>query len=206
LASSGAYRIALRLKNRYTLYGRLSGGKNAFHFQSSYRASLALFCVQQVDKGNVSGAMVWVVGKAIVVNLVQYKACVMGRIWELIRQACTAMIVVAALALVPAASEASGICFRNDTPVPVYVQTSTFVNGQIRRGPPIFLKPGQTAWDVNLMKGNLTIAVYTTGNLKLFQETRLFPGHDLSFSILPVIVPRGQPPRADLRELPLMKK
>jgi hypothetical protein len=105
------------------------------------------------------------------------------------------------LAIAPAIIEAAGIAFRNDCPYPVYVQGSTIVNGQPRRGPLLLIKPGQTVWDVNLTKGSRTIAVYTTANQKLFMDTRVFPGTDQFYTVVPVAVPRGQPPRCDLKEM-----
>jgi hypothetical protein len=127
----------------------------------------------------------------------------MGRLKQHLRNARQALLAVLAFALVPAALEAAGIGFRNDTPYPIYVQGSVTVNGQIKRGPLLLIKPGQIGWDVNLTKGNHTITIYSTSNQKLFQDAHVFPGNDQFYSIMPVLVPRGQPPRVDLKEMPV---
>jgi hypothetical protein len=114
---------------------------------------------------------------------------------------CRAVLALLAIALLPAVVQAAGIGFRNDCRYPVYVQGSAIINGQIKRGPLLLIKPGQTAWDVNLTKGNHTIAVYSTANQRLFQDTHLFQGTDKFYSIVEVMVPRGQPPRCDLKEM-----
>ena len=113
------------------------------------------------------------------------------------------IIAMGVVALVPATSQASGIGFRNDAPYPVYVQSSVVVNGQISRGPLLLIKPGHIAWDVNLMKGNITITVYSTGNQKLYQDVRAFQGTDQLHAIVPMMTPPRQPPRVDLKELTL---
>ncbi len=120
----------------------------------------------------------------------------MRGVWRLI-------VAVGVFALVPAVSLASGIGYRNDSPYPVYVQSSVIVNGQISRGPLLLIKPGHVAWDVNLMKGNITITVYGTANQKLYQDVRTFQGKDQFHAIVPMMMPRGQPARVDLKELPL---
>jgi len=119
------------------------------------------------------------------------------------RNALQALLCLLVLALAPAVAGAAGIGFRNDAPYPIYVQGSFIANGQIRRGPLLLIKPGQTVWDVNLTKGNRTITIYGTANQKLFQDNRAFPGNDQFYSVVPVLVPHGQPPRVDLKEMPL---
>jgi hypothetical protein len=114
-----------------------------------------------------------------------------------------AVLGLLAMLLVPALVEAAGIGFRNDTPYPIYVQGSFIANGQIQRGPLILIKPGQTGWDVNLLKGNRTITIYNPSNQKLYQDIRVFQGKDQFYSVAPVPVLRGQPPRVDLKEMPL---
>jgi hypothetical protein len=109
------------------------------------------------------------------------------------------------LALLPAAADAAGIGFRNDSMYPVYVQGSIVVNGKIRRGPLLYLRPGQTAWDVNLPAGPRTVSIFSVNNLKLYQDVLPFNGNDMFFSINPAMVPNGQPPRVDLKEMPLPK-
>jgi hypothetical protein len=108
-----------------------------------------------------------------------------------------------AILVVPTLAAAAGIGFRNDTPYPIYVQGSLIANGQIQRGPLILIKPGQTGWDVNLLMGNRTISIYSPSNQKLYQDIRVFQGKDQFYSVVPVPVLRGQPPRVDLKEMPL---
>jgi hypothetical protein len=127
----------------------------------------------------------------------------MQRVKRNLSNAWRATFAVAMLALLPVAAEAAGIGFRNDAPYPVYVQSSIVVNGQIKRGPLLLIKPGQTVWDVNLMKGNITISVYNTANQKLYQDVRVFQGNDQLHAVVPMLVPPRQPPRVDLKELPL---
>ena len=79
------------------------------------------------------------------------------------------------------------------------------VNGKIRRGPLMYIKPGQTVWDVNLVMGARTVSIYSPNNLKLYENVHVFGGNDQFFSVAPIMVPNGQPPRADLKELPLPK-
>jgi hypothetical protein len=112
------------------------------------------------------------------------------------------LIAAIVLVCVPAVVDAAGMGFRNDSIYPVYVQGSFVVNGQVRRGPLIYLRPGQTAWDVNLPVGPRTISVFSVNNVKLYQDTLLFNGNDVYFAINPVMVPNGQPPRVELKELP----
>ena len=54
------------------------------------------------------------------------------------------------------------------------------------------------------MKGNITITVYSTGNQKLYQDVRAFPGGRTRLhAIVPMMTPPRQPPRVDLKELTL---
>jgi hypothetical protein len=122
----------------------------------------------------------------------------MGRIKGCLRNNWRALLALVVLTLVPAALEASGFGFRNDTPYPIYVQGATIVGKQIQRGPLLCIKPGCIAWDVNLMKGNRTITVYDAANRKLFQDVRIFSGDDQFFAVVPLPVQRGQPPRVNL--------
>lgn len=123
----------------------------------------------------------------------------MGRFKKHLRNARKGLLALALLVLVPAAVEAAGFGFRNDTQIPIYVQGSCTVNGQIQRGPLLYIKPGQTAWDVNLKNSTRTITIYDASNQKLFQDTLPFLGKDIFYSVVTVAVPRGQPPRVDLR-------
>src|SRR5215471_3732869 len=100
----------------------------------------------------------------------------MGRSTTHTRNAWQAMLAMLVLALVPAVLEAAGIGFRNDTPHPIYVQGSSLVNGKVQRGPLLYLKPGETAYDVNLMKGPRTITVCNPANQKMFHDVRPFEG------------------------------
>jgi len=107
-----------------------------------------------------------------------------------------------AIALLPTWVDAAGIGFRNDTTFPIYVQGSIIANGQIKRGPLLLIKPGQTYWDVNLPVGNRTISIYSLTNQKLFEDTRAFQGQDQFYGVV-LVAPRGQPSRVDLKELPV---
>ena len=118
---------------------------------------------------------------------------------EQLRSARAALLAVAVVALMPAVLEAAGMAFRNDTPNPIYVQGSATVNGQIKRGPLLYIRPGQTVWDVNLPTGNRTLTVYNASNQVMFQDTRPFQGKDMAFRVMQ----RGQPPRVEIEILPV---
>src|SRR5437763_434064 len=117
----------------------------------------------------------------------------MNRITENLRNAWRGLLALCVIALIPAVGEASGMGFRNDTKAPIYVQCSSIEKGQVKRGPLILIKPGQTAWDVNVPNGSRTITIYNASNQKLLQETRLYQGTDMFFTILPAQVKTGQP-------------
>jgi hypothetical protein len=117
----------------------------------------------------------------------------MGGILKHLRNARFGLLALLALALAPAVLEAAGWGFRNDTSQPIYVQGSIVVNGQVKRGPLILIKPGQTAWDVNLPSGPRTITVYNSANQKLYQETRTFQGADVLFVVTSAAAVKGQP-------------
>jgi hypothetical protein len=123
-----------------------------------------------------------------------------------LRKCRSGLIALVAVALLPIAAEAAGIGYRNDTNYPVYVQGSIVVNGKVRRGQLMYVRPGQTVWDVNLPMGPHTLSVYSPNNMKLYENVHLFSGNDLFFSIAPVMVPNGQPPRVDLKDQPVPKK
>src|SRR5436309_12384548 len=98
----------------------------------------------------------------------------MSRVTDYLRNAGRVLLAVVVVALVPAAVEASGIGFRNDLPIEqkitIRVQGSLVVNGQVRqRGPLMKLKPGETAWALNLPKCLRTITIYDNNNIKLFE-------------------------------------
>ena len=103
------------------------------------------------------------------------------------------LIALVVFAKFPMAVEAAGIGYRNDTNYPVYVQGSIVINGKIRRGQLLFVRPGQTVWDVNLPTGLHTLSVYSPNNMKLYENVHPFSGTDLYFSIAPMMVPNGQP-------------
>src|ERR1051325_8988121 len=52
-----------------------------------------------------------------------------------------------------------GLAFRNDLHTPVLVQGASVVHGMIRRGQPLLIPPGRTAYDPNLPLGNRQITV-----------------------------------------------
>lgn len=129
----------------------------------------------------------------------------MSRAMDHLRNAWRPILAVAVLVLVPAALEAAGIGFRNDTKQKIYVQGSMVVNGQVKqRGPLLTIKPGDTDWDTNLPKGARTITIYDANNRILWQGAIPFDGiTDQYFSFQAVPVAPNQPPRFKLKELPL---
>ena len=123
---------------------------------------------------------------------------------SLLRNTWRILLAVVVLALVPAVLEAAGIGFRNDTNQVIYVQGASLGKGGPERGKLLVIKPGQTAWDVNLMKGVRTIAVYDAANRVLFLDSVNFDGAtDQFFSVQPVPPAPKMPPRVKLKELPV---
>jgi hypothetical protein len=106
---------------------------------------------------------------------------------------CLAVLVLFA---VPVVVQAAGIRFRNETKVPLIVQGATLIKpGMARKGPPIFLKAGQTGWDANLPMGNRLITVYDGNqpkNILLQPPVNVAVGNkDVVISVQPIYSKAG---------------
>jgi hypothetical protein len=93
-----------------------------------------------------------------------------------------AMLVVVAI---PAALHAETIVIENTTAVPIVVQASSIVKGQVNRGAPAMLKPGDSTPGIQL-PGNKVITIYDakTPNKVLFQGVIPAGNNDLNLGIL----------------------
>jgi hypothetical protein len=128
----------------------------------------------------------------------------MSRVMDHLRNPWRVLLVLAAFALVPAAVDASGIGFRNDTNQVLYVQGSYVTKAGVQRGSVLVIKPGQTVWDNNLKNGNRTITVCDGTNRVLLLDTVPFEGTtDQLFGVAPIQMPMKNGPRVKLNVLPL---
>jgi hypothetical protein len=71
-----------------------------------------------------------------------------------------ALLGLAALALAPAEASAAWLGFRNDTQFPIVVQGASVVNGNLRRGKPQLLYPGEVFWESIVVPGKKVVEVY----------------------------------------------
>jgi hypothetical protein len=55
---------------------------------------------------------------------------------------------------------AASVNFRNDMPQPVIVQGISYINGMPRRGQPLYIGPGKSAWDNNVPPGTRRYTIY----------------------------------------------
>ena len=128
----------------------------------------------------------------------------MSRFLGNLRNTGRALLAVVAFALVPAAVEAAGIGFRNDTNQVLYVQGSWVTKAGVQRGSVLVIKPGQTVWDNNLKNGNRTITICDGTNRVLFADAVNFDGtNDQLFGVAAIQMPMKNGPRVKLNSLPL---
>ncbi len=97
----------------------------------------------------------------------------------------------------------AGVGFRNDTSVPVIVQGWSLVNGMQRRGQPLLVNPGKTAWDNSVPNGIRYFNIYDanqTSRVLLRDRPVRVQGVDQFFGIrfLP-----GDPSRVTILQEPL---
>lgn len=129
----------------------------------------------------------------------------MYRPGKLLRSTWQALLAVVVLGLLPLASDASGIGFKNDTNQPLYIQGATTSNGQTKRGLLLVIPPGATKWDVNLSAKTLRVITITDASGRiLYQDVKYFQGMDMLFSVAPLPPMPKTPPKVDLKgPLPL---
>lgn len=100
-----------------------------------------------------------------------------------------ALLAVIALGLLPAAAEAGGLAFRNDTDNPVFVQGVAIIKGVARRGKLHALRPGQVSREPILLPGPVPLLIRVRvydGNQPariLCEENIPFTGTDLFFAV-----------------------
>ena len=89
--------------------------------------------------------------------------------------------------------------FRNELPVPVFIQGATLVDGVLRRDRPRLLYPGEVAWDSVNSTGDKILTIYIARQpiQVLYQDTVPSSTDDQFFSIQlepPPSVAKGQKP------------
>lgn len=97
----------------------------------------------------------------------------------------TALVVLLGGDCQPASAQASWLGFRNDTGVPLLVQSATVVNNQLRPGRAHLLYPREVSWESIPLPGKRILIVREARrpNRVLFQDAVLIAGKDLFFSI-----------------------
>jgi hypothetical protein len=105
----------------------------------------------------------------------------MGSLTDLYSRWNRALIALAVLAALPAASRAGWLGFRNDLPVPVFVQGVGIVNNMVNRGKVYRLYPGEVSQEFILQTGSRQISVYDARNTRriLCQQTITCTGDQL---------------------------
>ena len=95
------------------------------------------------------------------------------------------LLAVAAVTLLPAAAEAAGLAFRNDTDSPLLVQGVSIINRIARRGKLHVLPPGAVSRELVLVPCTVLISVADANQPSriLHQESIQFTGTDLFFAI-----------------------
>jgi hypothetical protein len=87
--------------------------------------------------------------------------------------------------LTPAVSSAAWFGLRNDTKVPIVVQTGVMINNKLVPGRPAVLYPGEVAWDCAVKPCIKVIAIYDPKNPKvpLLQKTMPLGPIDVFLSV-----------------------
>lgn len=108
--------------------------------------------------------------------------------WQPLLRKSWGLLLFLALAALPSSAQAAGLGFRNDCQVPIIVQGATMVNNMLRRGQPILILPGKTAWDNNVPPGFRILTIYDANQPSrvLCRDRINFSGQDLRFVIRPV--------------------
>lgn len=102
------------------------------------------------------------------------------------------VLAICLLAGMPSASQAGGINFTNHLEnTPIRVQTSTFVNGVLVRGPSMVIFPGKSAYDGNMFQGVWNVTIYDANkpNVTLLKKTINFAGFDVQYLVRPSLNP-----------------
>src|SRR5438445_13857081 len=106
-------------------------------------------------------------------------------------------LAVAGIALFPALGSAAWLGYKNESSAIIIVQSATVVNGQVVRGKPHLLYPGEVAWDTVPKPGTRQVSIYDpkANNRLVSQDTVNCAGNDVFLSVqVEVAPPRpGQP-------------
>ena len=97
------------------------------------------------------------------------------------------ILALTAALLLPLSAEAAKVSFRNDTAVPIVVQGTMLIRGQLSRGKPLVIAPGKTLSYDAMPPGVARIDVYDArrASVTVFQGTITVGTDDLSFSVTP---------------------
>jgi hypothetical protein len=97
------------------------------------------------------------------------------------------ILALTAALLLPLTAEAAKVSFRNDTAVPIVIQGTMLIRGQLTRGKPLVVAPGKTVSYDAMPAGIARIDVYDgrRPSLTVFQGTITVGADDLSFSVAP---------------------
>ena len=97
------------------------------------------------------------------------------------------MLTFALLVVCTETAEAAKLTFRNEGSIPVVVQSTVIVRGQVQRGKPLLIQPGQTGNYDTHPAGNASITVYdaTLPSRILFQGPQVVATEDINLSVRP---------------------
>jgi hypothetical protein len=118
---------------------------------------------------------------------------------------CALALACLAALFLPAFADAAWLGYRNDTTVPVVIQSATIVNNQLRWGKPHSLFPGEIAWDAVPSPGGRIVGVFDPkkNNLPVYQEAVTVGSTDIFLSLQMVTPPaRGQPQQPQPKFIP----
>jgi|SRR5438128_12373091 len=102
-------------------------------------------------------------------------------------------VAVAVTALVPALASAAWLGYKNETNAIIVVQSATVVNGQIVRGKPHQLYPGEVAWDTVPQPGVRQVSIIDPkARLVVARDTVNCTGADVFLSVQ-VEIPQPRP-------------
>jgi hypothetical protein len=98
----------------------------------------------------------------------------------------------------PTVTNAAWLGYKNNTAVPVVIQSAVVVNNQLRWGKPHTLFPGEVAWDAVTTPGARVIGVYDPkqNNRPVYRENIIVGSADIVLSLQLVPQPQlpGRPP------------
>lgn len=111
------------------------------------------------------------------------------------RKLSRAGIAVAAIVLLPSIASAAWLGYKNETNAIIVVQSATVVNGQVIRGKPHRLYPGEVAWDTVPQPGVRQVSIYDpkANNRLVAQDNVNCAGTDLFLSVQVEVPPPPHP-------------